>query len=109
MKTTRKKNSTSKQRGYKRYAGILARHKDTLENRYKVKEIGIFGSFVRGEQSTRSDLDILVDFNEIPGLFEFIELEDYLCKVLRRKVDLVDKQGIRVQLRDQILGEVVYV
>jgi len=74
-----------------------------------VSEIGIFGSAVRGDQNQRSDVDILVDFNEIPDLLKFIELELYLEKILKQKVDLVDKQGLRPELRDNILNEVVYV
>lgn len=74
-----------------------------------MSEIGIFGSAVRGDQNQRSDVDILVDFNEIPDLLKFIELELYLEKILKQKVDLVDKQGLRPELRDNILNEVVYV
>lgn len=87
---------------------IIKDHKAEVSRKYKVSEIGIFGSFVRGEQGRRSDIDILVDFYEIPDLFEFIELERYLQKLLRKKVDLVDKQGLRPQLKDIILKEVIY-
>ncbi len=87
---------------------IIKDHKSEVIQKYKVSEIGIFGSFVRGEQGKRSDIDILVDFYEIPDLFKFIELERYLQKLLRKKVDLVDKQGIKPQLKDVILKEVVY-
>ena len=57
---------------------VLTEHKGELRERFKVKEIGIFGSFVRGEQGKRSDIDILVEFEEPPSLFEFMDLEDYL-------------------------------
>ncbi|MEM1990998.1 MAG: nucleotidyltransferase family protein, partial [Candidatus Bathyarchaeia archaeon] len=72
---------------------ILAMYKGELRNRFKVKEIGIFGSFVRGEQGKRSDIDILVDFEEPPSLFEFMDLEDYLSKLLGLKVDLVTREA----------------
>ena len=88
---------------------ILKEHRDEVVRKYRVSEIGIFGSFVRGEQKKRSDIDILVDFSEIPDLLKFIELERYLQRLLRKKVDLVDKQGIRPQLKDIILKEVVYI
>jgi hypothetical protein len=88
---------------------ILKEHKEEVSRKYKVSEIGIFGSFVRGDQKKRSDIDILVDFFEIPDLLKFIELERYLQKLLRKKVDLVDKEGIRPQLKDIILKEVVYI
>lgn len=88
---------------------IIARHKADVIDKYKVSEIGIFGSFVRGEEKQRSDIDILVDFYEIPDLFKFIELEEYLHRLLRKKVDLIDKQGIRPELKDRILKEVIYI
>jgi len=88
---------------------VLKEHKAEVVNKYRVTEIGIFGSFVRGEQNKRSDIDILVDFSEIPDLLKFIELERYLRKLLKKKVDLVDKQGIRPHMKDIITKEVVYI
>jgi predicted nucleotidyltransferase len=90
---------------------ILKEHKDEVVQKYRVREIGIFGSFVRGEQKRRSDIDILVEFDQryIPGLLKFIEMERYLEKLLRKKVDLVRKGGIRPELRKSILKEVVYI
>jgi predicted nucleotidyltransferase len=92
----------------KHYARIIRSHKSELTSKYKVKEIGIFGSYVRGEQKANSDLDILVDFYEIPDLYAFVGLADYLEDKLKKNVDLVRKAAIRNELRDQILGEVVY-
>jgi uncharacterized protein len=76
-----------------------------------VREIGIFGSFVSGEQKRRSDVDILVGFEprNIPGLLKLIEMEMYLEKLLRKKVDMVIKSGIRPELKKGILKEVVYI
>jgi uncharacterized protein len=88
---------------------VLKEHKTEVVQKYRVTEMGIFGSFVRGEQKKGSDIDIIVDFSEIPDLLKFIELERYLRKLLKKKVDLVDKQGIRPQLRDIIIKEVIYV
>ena len=89
---------------------ILKEHKKDVVLKYRVIEIGIFGSFVRGEQRRHSDVDILVKFNQrnIPGL-KFIEMERYLEKFLRKKVDLIRKGGIRPELRKVILKEVVYI
>lgn len=83
-------------------------HKQILKERYKVKEIGVFGSFVRSEQTTESDVDILVDFFEVPDLLDFINLERYLRRVLKKKVDLVRKPVVRKELKERILNEVVY-
>src|SRR4030067_1589652 len=90
---------------------ILKEHKEEVSRKYKVSEIGIFGSFVRGEQKKRSDIDILVEFDQrnIPGLLKLIEMERYLEKLLRKKVDLVRKGGIRPEIRKVILKEVVYI
>jgi len=88
---------------------ILKEHKAEVVLKYRVREIGIFGSFVRGEQKKRSDIDILVDYNVTPDLFEFINLERYLQRLLRKKVDLVRKPAIRRELKGRILKEVIYI
>lgn len=88
---------------------ILREHKAELRRKYGVREIGIFGSYVRGEQHRRSDVDILVEFDVVPGLLKFIELEDYLSRLLGVRVDLVRKASIRKELRERILSEVVMI
>jgi predicted nucleotidyltransferase len=88
---------------------ILKAHKQELREKYKVKEIGIFGSFVRGEEKKRGDVDILVEFEEVPDLLTFIEIEIYLEKLLKKKVDLVRKGAIRPELKKRILSEVMAV
>jgi hypothetical protein len=88
---------------------VLKDHKKEVCRRYRVRELGIFGSFVRGEQKKRSDIDILVSFSGLPDIFKYMELEDYLRKLLGKKVDLVRKEAIRPELRKRILREAVYV
>lgn len=102
-------HSGKRSQSYQRVAQAIRNHRRTLSDKYKVSEIGIFGSTARGGQNGTSDIDILVDFREVPDLLKFVELELYLEKLLKRKVDLVDKQGLRSELRDDILNEVVYV
>ena len=87
----------------------LKKHKAEVVKNYNVKEIGVFGSVVRGEQKKRSDIDILVEYSELPDLLKLIELESRLQKLLKKKVDLVEKSGIRPELKDRILKEVVYI
>jgi len=87
----------------------LKENKDLLRERFKVKEIGIFGSFVRGEQKETSDLDILVDFEGRVGLFEIVRLERFLSETLGEKVDLVMKNSLKPRIGKRILREVVYV
>lgn len=87
----------------------LKTHKEELRGKYRIKEIGIFGSYVRKEQKGRSDIDILVEFDEVPDLLRFIEIERHLQRLLKKKVDLVRKGAIRPELRERILNEVIMV
>ncbi|MEO0376707.1 MAG: nucleotidyltransferase family protein [Cyanobacteria bacterium P01_A01_bin.17] len=79
-----------------------------LRERYGVQELGIFGSYIRQEQTEASDLDVLVEFSEVPSLLKFINLENYLSDQLGTKVDLVHKSGLKPRLGERILAEVVY-
>ncbi len=83
--------------------------KPVLQEKYKVKEIGIFGSYVKNKQSKRSDVDILIDFFEKPTLFEFIRLENYLSELLDVKVDLVLKSSLKPYIGRIILKKVIYI
>lgn len=89
---------------------ILQKYKEELRKRYGVKEFGIFGSYIRGEQTKDSDLDILVEFedNATISLLTFVELENYLSDLLGLKVDLVEKAALKPTLGKKILKEVVY-
>ena len=80
-----------------------------LKQRFLVKKIGVFGSYVRGEQNKKSDLDILVEFTKDPSMFKFLDLENYLADLLQIKVDLVMKSALKPNIGKQILGEVIYV
>jgi predicted nucleotidyltransferase len=85
---------------------ILKNHKTALIHKYKVKGIGVFGSHVRGEQSKKSDIDILVEFEHVPDLLTFLEMERYLEKLLGCKVDLIEKTSLRPRIKESILREV---
>ncbi len=87
---------------------ILAAQRDTLEKKYRVKTIGVFGSYARGKPKKRSDVDILVEFTETPDFFEFLDLEEYLTDILEIKVDLVTKDALKPYIGKRILEEVVY-
>jgi uncharacterized protein len=86
----------------------LVLNKSALQERYSVKEIGIFGSYVRQEQTEASDVDVLVEFSEVPGLLKFIDLENYLSDSLGIKVDLVHQKGLKPRIGKKILAEVIY-
>ena len=93
----------------KQIKNILSLSKDELRKRYKVKELGIFGSYARGQQKKSSDIDILVKFDPNATLFDFVGLGNYLEEKLKIKVDVVSEGGIRPELRDSILKGVVKV
>jgi predicted nucleotidyltransferase len=81
-----------------------------LKRVYHIKKIGIFGSFIRGEQTENSDIDLLVEFEKgHSDLFNYMRLKDYLERLLGRKVDMVLKKALRPQLRENIFSEVKYI
>jgi uncharacterized protein len=86
----------------------LVLNKSILQERYKVRELGIFGSYVRREQTETSDVDVLVEFSETPSLLKFVNLENYLSDNLGVKVDLVHKGGLKPRIGERILAEVIY-
>ncbi|HLC54859.1 MAG TPA: nucleotidyltransferase family protein [Candidatus Nanoarchaeia archaeon] len=71
----------------------------------KVTKAGIFGSYARGEQTKKSDIDILVEVDNEVSLLGFIDLKLKLEKALRKKIDLVEYEGIRKELKKRILNE----
>jgi len=87
---------------------ILKRELPFMKNKYKVRRIALFGSYVRGEQSEKSDLDVLVEFGEPVGYFKFIELEEYLSMKLEAKVDLVTPDALKSLIKPYIMGEAIY-
>jgi len=87
----------------------LAELRPMLKGKFKVESIGLFGSYVRGEERGESDLDVLVEFSEPIGFFEFVELEGFLSEEIGAKVDLVMKETLKPRIRENILKEAVYV
>ena len=77
-----------------------------LRSEYHIRTMEVFGSYVRGEASENSDLDLLVTFDEEPSLFKFIALENHLSDALCVNIDLVVKDGLKPGLRTHILDEV---
>lgn len=87
----------------------LRRNKPVLKKQFKVKKLGIFGSYVRGRQKKNSDVDILVEFSQIPGFFKYLNMEDRLSSLLNKRVDLVMKGSLKPTIGKHIMREVVYV
>ena len=92
-----------------RFVRILKQHLPILAERYKVKYLGVFGSYIRNEQKSTSDLDLLVEFYETPSLFQYIRFEHYLSDLLGVKVDLVMRDALKPAIGKHILKEVVQV
>jgi len=88
---------------------LLEKHKKDLKERYDVREIGVFGSYVSGEQSENSDVDILVELGSPMGFVRFIQLERNISELLGVRVDLVTKKALKPHIGQRILKEVRYV
>ena len=85
--------------------------KPVLKEKFQVETIGIFGSYSQGQQKKKSDIDLLVTFtkpNDI-DLLDFITLKQFLSRKLRTKVDLVEKEALKVRIKDRILKETIYI
>ena len=91
------------------YRAVLRKQLPTLATRYHVGSLGLFGSYVRGEQRPDSDLDVLVTFDELPSLFGLIDLENYLSDLLGVKVDLVPSDSLKPRIDQRIRRELVAV
>ncbi|MBS3140480.1 nucleotidyltransferase family protein [Candidatus Woesearchaeota archaeon] len=75
--------------------------------KYGVKKAGIFGSYARGEQKKRSDIDILAQIPKSVNLYDFIGIKQDLEEALGKKVDLVTYRSIRPELKQKILSDEV--
>ncbi len=88
---------------------ILTDIKGELSSKYKVKQVGLFGSYIKNVQEESSDIDFLVEFEEDADLFHYIGLILFLEEKFNRRVDVISKPALKEDLRDIILHEVVYV
>lgn len=87
---------------------IISEQKEYLKTNYNINKIGVFGSYAIGNETSKSDVDVLVEFDKVPGLFDFFSIQDYLENKLNKRVDLVRKEGLKKQIRDKVLSEVKY-
>ena len=88
----------------------LNKIKPTLQSKYCITELGIFSSYVRGDQTSESDVDILVKFDPSYqlGLITYGQIESYISDCLGIRVDLVMKSALRPSIGERILEEVTY-
>jgi len=87
---------------------ILAEHRNEIGTRFGVASLSLFGSVARDEAAAESDVDILVTFIQTPGIFRFLELKEYLENLLQCSVDLVTRNALKKQFREQILKEALH-
>ncbi len=87
---------------------FLKKELPNLKEKFKVKTIGLFGSYAREEQTETSDIDMLVDFETPVGFIKFMELENYLSDKLGAKVDLVTPDALKPLIKPDIISEAVY-
>lgn len=101
------RSTTGSRRRLLRHMAVLRRQLPILRRKYHIQTLGVFGSYVRGTSRLGSDLDLLVDFTQTPSLFEFVELEQRLSRLLGVKVDMVMRDTLKPMIGRQIVNEVV--
>ncbi len=87
---------------------LLQKQKEDLASRYPIASLAVFGSFARNENVEGSDVDILVEFSDSIGI-KFIDLAEELEDILKLKVDLVSRKGIKQKYFEHIQSEMIYV
>lgn len=88
---------------------IIEGEKEKLLIEYKIRNMGIFGSYAKNTAKEKSDIDLIVEFEEPVSLLGVIKAENYLTELLGIRVDLVPKEDIRKELKETILKEVIYI
>jgi len=109
MRMSNKVRTSDKGRNLGLLERNLKRLKPALSCRFKVKRIGLFGSYVKGQARRSSDIDILVEFSKVIDLLDFVALEKYLTEQTGAKIDLVSIKALRPEFRSTILNEVIYI
>jgi len=90
----------------------IIKNKAYLRETYGVEEIGVFGSYARGDQDDGSDIDIAIEINHdkvAVGFFEFSRMQRFLEELLGKKVDLVTKRAIKPYIKDRILAQMIMI
>ena len=103
--TTMVDSRTDAEKSLSQYLQLLRREMPNLKETYGVRNLAVFGSYLRQEQKEKSDLDLLVEFDETPTLFQFIRLENHLSDLLEVEVDLVMKDALKPRIGKRVLEE----
>ncbi|OGI03542.1 MAG: hypothetical protein A2104_04080 [Candidatus Melainabacteria bacterium GWF2_32_7] len=84
---------------------IIHSHEAVLQDKYKTVKFYLFGSYARGEQTAKSDIDLLVELEESISMFKFLDLEEDLEKIFGKKIDLGTPDSLKPYIKDSILKE----
>lgn len=96
---------SAKEKPISEYIEILRNELPDLKESHKIESLSVFGSYIHDDQTEGSDLDLLVEFEETPTLFQFIRLENHLTETLCVKVDLVMKDALKPRIKKRVLEE----
>lgn len=86
---------------------ILQNNKEYLEDKYSANKFLLFGSYAKNEQTSDSDIDLLVDLKKPIDMFDFIDLQDFLTNLFKKKIDLGTPNGLKKYIKDKILKEAI--
>lgn len=86
---------------------ILNRNRNVFEQKFSVDKFLLFGSYAKQQQTSDSDIDLLVSFTKPVDMFEFIDLQDYLSELFNKKIDLGTLSGLKTFIKDKILNEAI--
>lgn len=107
MEGIRRQNARgfSMKKDYENISLALRKEMPKLNAEFNVATLEVFGSYIRNEQNSNSDLDVLVTFSKAPDLLQFIELEHHLSDLLGLKVDLVMRSALKPNIGKRITAE----
>jgi predicted nucleotidyltransferase len=88
--------------------GLIEQYRPELKRQFHVEKIGVFGSYARGDEKKKSDVDFLVTFDEDISLFDHVDLTLYLKDLMGRKVDVIQHDNLRPELREYVLKDLIY-
>ena len=86
---------------------ILQENKDYFKERYFVEKFLLFGSYAKNQQTSDSDIDLLVSFTKPVDMFDFIDLQDYLIRLFDKKIDLGTLHSLKTFIKDRVLKEAI--
>jgi predicted nucleotidyltransferase len=88
---------------------IIHSFDNILKSEYKADKFYLFGSYVRGEQTSDSDIDLLVEFTTDADLFSLIDLKEFLNGIFNKNIDLGTPNGLKPRIKNSILNEAILI